>query len=55
MIYPLVSKIYKKTYESILALVDFTRRFYTGDLNTYAMWAVISLLFLFYIFVKGVL
>jgi len=53
-IYPHVENTYKRIYSSLMAFVDYTRRFYTGDLNTYALWVVITLSFIFYILYKGV-
>jgi len=50
-IYPAVEKTYKIVYESLMAFVDFTRRFYTGNLNTYALWVIITLAFIFYILI----
>jgi formate hydrogenlyase subunit 3/multisubunit Na+/H+ antiporter MnhD subunit len=51
---PVIENSYKKVYNGITAFVDYARRFYTGDLSTYAMWVIITLSFIFYIFYKGV-
>ncbi|MEN8223371.1 MAG: proton-conducting transporter membrane subunit, partial [Acidobacteriota bacterium] len=54
LIVPFVSRIYSSTYRSILSLVDLFRKFYSGDLNTYALWVIITVAFTFYLFLKGV-
>ncbi len=51
---PIVENSYRKVYNGVMAFVDYFRRFYTGDLNSYAMWVIITLSFIFYIFYKGV-
>jgi len=51
---PVIENIYKGIYKTINAVVDFTRRFYTGDVNTYAIWVVISLITILYLLNKGV-
>ncbi len=53
-IYPHVENSYRRIYQGLMAFVDYTRRFYTGDLNTYALWVIITLSFIFYILYKGV-
>ncbi len=54
LVYPAIRNIYRWFYDSLFSVSDYLRRFYTGDLNTYAMWVLISLLFVFYTFTKGV-
>ena len=51
---PVIENLYKGIYKTINAVVDFTRRFYTGDVNTYAIWVVISLITILYLLNKGV-
>lgn len=54
LIKPVAEKIYSSVYESLMSIVDFLRKFYSGDLNTYALWIIITATFAFYIFYKGV-
>ncbi len=54
LIRPVTEKIYSSVYGSLMSVVDFLRKFYSGDLNTYALWVVITATFVFYIFYKGV-
>ncbi len=54
LVKPVVDGFYKVFYASILSIVDYMRRIYTGDVNTYAMWVLVSLTIILAVFVKGV-
>jgi NADH:ubiquinone oxidoreductase subunit 5 (subunit L)/multisubunit Na+/H+ antiporter MnhA subunit len=54
LVKPFIDKIYRSVYASILAIVDYSRKIYTGDTNTYALWVLISLSVILVVFVKGV-
>ncbi len=54
LIYPAIEKFYSSVYKSLVSSVDFFRKFYSGDLNTYALWVIITATFVLYLFYKGV-
>ncbi len=54
LVSPFVSRIYKSVYASIIAVADYVRKIYTGDINTYAIWVIVTFVFIFMVFVKGV-
>ena len=43
LLYPLVEKVYSWIYNTISEIVEYVRRIYTGDLNTYVIYFILIL------------